>query len=40
MKELRIQHQGNPIHAFFAFNPSRRGIMLCSSSRMLNTASI
>ena len=26
MKELRVQHQGSPIRAFFAFDPSRHGI--------------
>lgn len=30
MKELRIQHQSNPIRAFFAFDPSRRAIVLCA----------
>lgn len=27
MKELRIQHLGDPVRAFFAFDPSRRGIV-------------
>lgn len=33
MKELRIQHQGNPIRAFFAFDPSRHGIVLCAGDK-------
>ena len=28
MKELRVQHRGSPIRAFFVFDPSRRGIVL------------
>lgn len=28
MKELRIQHDGRPIRAFFAFDPIRRAIVL------------
>ena len=30
MKELRVQHAGNPIRAFFAFDPTRRAILLCA----------
>ncbi len=30
MKELRVQSQGRPIRAFFAFDPERRGILLCA----------
>lgn len=33
MKELRIQHAGNPIRAFFAFDPARRGIILCAGDK-------
>ncbi|ECC9153858.1 type II toxin-antitoxin system RelE/ParE family toxin [Salmonella enterica subsp. salamae] len=33
MKELRIQHHGNPIRAFFAFDPSRHGIVLCAGDK-------
>lgn len=33
MKELRVQHQGNPIRAFFAFDPSRHGIVLCAGDK-------
>ena len=33
MKELRIQHQGSPIRAFFAFDPSRCGIVLCAGDK-------
>ncbi|ELJ4169088.1 type II toxin-antitoxin system RelE/ParE family toxin [Salmonella enterica] len=30
MKELRIQHAGNPVRAFFAFDPVRRAVVLCA----------
>ncbi|EBZ0015946.1 type II toxin-antitoxin system RelE/ParE family toxin [Salmonella enterica subsp. enterica serovar Suberu] len=33
MKELRIQHAGNPIRAFFAFDPTRRAIVLCAGDK-------
>ena len=33
MKELRVQHQGNPVRAFFAFDPARRGIVLCAGDK-------
>jgi len=33
MKELRIQHQGDPIRALFAFDPHRRGIVLCAGDK-------
>ncbi|HCB1585753.1 TPA: type II toxin-antitoxin system RelE/ParE family toxin, partial [Citrobacter freundii] len=33
MKELRVQHQGSPIRAFFAFDPSRYGIVLCAGDK-------
>lgn len=29
MKELRIQHRGRPLRAFFAFDPLRQAIVLC-----------
>ncbi|WP_174891460.1 type II toxin-antitoxin system RelE/ParE family toxin [Candidatus Hamiltonella defensa] len=33
MKELRVQHSGYPIRAFFAFDPTRRAIILCAASK-------
>ncbi|MBD1229342.1 type II toxin-antitoxin system RelE/ParE family toxin [Xenorhabdus griffiniae] len=33
MKELRIQHVGEPIRAFFAFDPNRSAIILCAGSK-------
>lgn len=33
MKELRIQHAGNPVRAFFAFDPTRRAIVLCAGDK-------
>ncbi len=33
MKELRVQYQGKPIRAFFALDPSRRGIVLCAGDK-------
>lgn len=33
MKELRVQHAGNPIRAFFAFDPNRRAIVLCAGDK-------
>ncbi|HEN3303492.1 TPA: type II toxin-antitoxin system RelE/ParE family toxin [Yersinia enterocolitica] len=33
MKELRIQHAGDPIRAFFAFDPKRRAIVLCAGDK-------
>lgn len=33
MKELRIQHAGNPIRAFFAFDPHRQAIILCAGDK-------
>ncbi|ECI4026966.1 type II toxin-antitoxin system RelE/ParE family toxin [Salmonella enterica] len=33
MKELRIQHNGNPVRAFFAFDPTRRAIVLCAGDK-------
>ncbi|KFX06905.1 diaminopimelate decarboxylase [Pectobacterium betavasculorum] len=36
MKELRIQSRGMPIRAFFAFDPHRRGILLCAGNKSGN----
>ncbi|CAI0824369.1 TPA: type II toxin-antitoxin system RelE/ParE family toxin [Serratia fonticola] len=36
MKELRVQNRGIPIRAFFAFDPRRRGILLCAGSKAGN----
>lgn len=36
MKELRIQSKGKPIRAFFAFDPERRGILLCAGNKAGN----
>lgn len=36
MKELRIQSRGDPLRAFFAFNPDRTGIVLCAGSKAGN----
>nr|WP_255712023.1 type II toxin-antitoxin system RelE/ParE family toxin [Xenorhabdus sp. PB30.3] len=33
MKELRIQHNGVPIRAFFAFDPKRQAIILCAGNK-------
>lgn len=33
IKELRIQHSGNPIRAFFAFDLSRKAIVLCAGDK-------
>lgn len=33
MKELRIQSQGKPIRAFYAFDPQRTGIVLCAGNK-------
>ncbi|EAC2152274.1 type II toxin-antitoxin system RelE/ParE family toxin [Salmonella enterica] len=33
MKELRIQHHGTPVRAFFAFDPTRRAIVLCAGDK-------
>ena len=33
MKELRIQHQGKPLRAFFAFDPLRQAIVLCAGDK-------
>ena len=36
MKELRIQSRGEPIRAFFAFDPARTGIVLCAGNKVGN----
>lgn len=33
MKELRVRSKGNPIRAFFAFDPERTGILLCAGEK-------
>lgn len=33
MKELRVQHSGAPVRAFFAFDPARRAIILCAGDK-------
>jgi hypothetical protein len=33
MKELRVQSKGDPIRAFFAFDPKRKGILLCAGNK-------
>ena len=33
LKELRVQHQGEPLRAFFAFDPLRQAIVLCAGKR-------
>lgn len=33
MKELRIQSLGRPLRAFFAFDPTRTGIILCAGDK-------
>lgn len=36
MKELRIQRRGDPIRAFYAFDPARNGIVLCAGNKVGN----
>jgi hypothetical protein len=36
MKELRIQSKGDPLRAFFAFDPKRNGILLCAGNKAKN----
>ena len=36
IKELRIQCRGEPIRAFFAFDPRRAAIVLCAGSKAGN----
>ena len=33
LKELRVQHQGEPLRAFFAFDPLRQAIVLCAGNK-------
>ena len=33
MKELRVQSNGEPLRAFFAFDPERKGILLCAGNK-------
>lgn len=33
MKELRVQSNGRPVRAFFAFDPRRKGIILCAGDK-------
>jgi hypothetical protein len=33
MKELRVQSNGQPLRIFFAFDPSRKGILLCAGNK-------
>lgn len=33
MKQLRVQSKGNPIRAFFVFDPRRIGILLCAGEK-------
>jgi hypothetical protein len=33
MRELRIQHQGNPIRIFYAFDPRRHAILLIGGDK-------
>lgn len=36
MKELRVQSKGSPIRAFYAFDPWRKGILLCAGHKAGN----
>ncbi len=36
MKELRVQSKGDPIRAFFAFDPKRQAILLCAGNKTGN----
>lgn len=40
MKELRIQSQGKPLRAFFAFDPKRTGIILCAGDKGKNDVTV
>jgi hypothetical protein len=33
MKELRVQSKGDPLRAFFAFDPERKAIVLCAGNK-------
>ena len=34
MKELRVQHQGEPLRALFIFDPVRNAIILCAGNKV------
>ncbi|OYW93088.1 MAG: diaminopimelate decarboxylase [Alishewanella sp. 32-51-5] len=36
MQELRVQSKGDPIRAFFVFDPRRHGIVLCAGHKAGN----
>lgn len=36
LKELRIQHRGKPLRAFFAFDPLRQAVVLCAGDKSGN----
>lgn len=36
LKELRIQHDGRPYRAFYAFDPIRQAVMLCGGDKTGN----
>jgi len=36
MKELRVQSRGDPVRVFFAFDPSRTGVLLCAGNKVGN----
>ena len=36
MKELRIQSKGQPLRAFYAFDPKRVGVVLCAGNKVGN----
>lgn len=36
MKELRVQSKGQPLRAFFAFDPERKAILLCAGNKAGN----
>lgn len=36
MKELRVQSKGQPLRAFFAFDPERKGVLLCAGNKAGN----
>ena len=33
MKELRVQHKGDPVRVAFAFDPERSAIVLCAGDK-------
>lgn len=34
MKELRVQSKGDPLRAFFAFDPKRQAVLLCAGNKV------